>query len=290
MKKALLFTSLLFFCAFANAQKTFEDVLSAAAYAKKHIRQAFIVNNIEHSHQYAEKAIEALLEVERLTDLYGCYDSNSLAYDARDNMESSIEQDTWERSRFYAKRAEKIATELLVELNKCDIKTNFTTSSDTQEESTSSEGASTTTATKTSTAIESAQAAIQQHQNEMDRQRAELLRKQQELEAQQKRLAEEIELQKQKQAKLEAKRAAELKQQQIVQQKAQEALLKLEAVLEELSLIFDKRSMFASDKRYIRSEEILQAETLRQTKSFYAKQAKRLSETGIKQFSNYIKD
>lgn len=279
MKKTLLIISLLLICSFANAQKTFDNVLSAAAYANKHIRQAFIVNNIEQTHQYAEKAIEALMEVERLTDLYGCYDSNSLAYDARDNMESCLDQDTWERSRFYAKRAEKIAKELLVELNNCDIKTNINTASDDSSDEANS-----------SDAISSTQAAIERNQNQMDAQRAELERKQRELEAQQKRLAAQIEQQKAKQAKLEARRAAELKRQTIVQTEAQEALLKLEAVLEELSLIFDKQSMFASDKRYIRNEEILKTETLRQTKSFYAEQAKRLAETGIKQFSSYIKN
>ncbi len=282
MKKLLFFTSVLFISSYANAQKTFEDVMSAATYAKKHVRQAFIVNNIEQSHQYSEKAIEALNEVERLTDLFGCLDANSLAYDARDNVESSIEQDTWERSRFYAKRAEKITTELLIELNKCDIKTSIIPSNDSSDEASNDDGVS--------SEIASTQAAINQHQNQMDAQRAELLRKQQELEAQQKRLEQQIALQKEKQAKLEAKRAAELKRQAIVQTKAEEALLKLEAVLEELSLIFDNQSMFASEKRYIRDAEILQSESLKQTKSFYAKEAKKLSEIGIKQFSTYIRN
>ncbi|SEM10496.1 hypothetical protein SAMN04487910_4111 [Aquimarina amphilecti] len=272
MKRIASILFLLCFIPQANAQNLYEDALTAASYAYSHSKKAHGANNVFHTQEYADKAIEALEKVEELADKCGCTDANETAYEAKTNMVSSLDQDTYERSRYYAKQAKDLGPKLLEQLTDCQANNGSSESyvvdaaSDEEEE-----------------AIAVASEEVAQKQRELAEQRRQL-------EIEQQKLQQQIAEQQKAKAEFEAQRAAELKEQTVVKAKAEQALQKLESALQELSIAFDDESIFESQKDYLRSENDLQNETLNDTKSFYVNRAKELTKSAMQQFAGYTEN
>jgi len=264
MKKLAPLFLLSIFTLQTNAQDIYDDALTAASYAYSHSKKAHGANNVFHTQEYADKAIEAFDKVETLSDQCNCKEANETAYEAKKHMESSLEQDTYERSRYYAKQAKELGSKLLEQLTNCQANSGNYSDIAYAEEDTVAE----------------ANEEVSRRQRELENQKLQL-------ELQQKELEQKIAEQKRMQAEFEAKRAAELKQQTIIKSKAEQALQKLESALQELSIAFDNDSYFTSQKDYVRSENDLKNETLLDTKNFYVNRAKELTKSALSQFASY---
>jgi len=175
MKIVTLTGILLLSATISNAQNAYEDALSHANYAYAHTKNAHESNNRDHVIEHSDKAIEAFYEVEELADKCGCEDAYNAAIDAREYAEKTATQDTWERSRFYAKRAREYGEKMISLLNEC---TPFGH-------------------------IDTAYVSNDDSQNDIEKQRSILLQKQQTLALEQKRLEAQIAIQKQKQGEFE---------------------------------------------------------------------------------------
>ncbi len=250
-----------------SAQNLYDDALTAASYAYSHSKKAHGANNVYHTQEYADKAIESFQKVEDLASECGCKIANETAYQARVDMQSSLEQDTYERSRFFAKRAKELGSQLLEQLTQCQANTG----NDMYAEEASIEDEN----------------EIAEVTNEVSQKQKELEEKRRQLALEQKELEEQIALQNKMKAELEAKRAAEFEKQSLIKSKAEKALKKLEIALQELSIVLNEESKFESQKDYLRSDNDLKNESLDDTKSFYVNRAKELTETAIQQFAGY---
>ncbi len=269
MKKiAFILLLLCFTTSVITSQELYDDALTAASYAYSHSKKAHGANNVYHTQEYADKAIESFQKVEDLAKKCGCKKANETAYQARVDMQSSLEQDTYERSRFFAKRAKELGSEILDQLTQCQADA----------------GAYTYVEDDT---IEEEENEIAEASNEVSEKQKELEEKRRQLELEQKELEQQIAQQNKRKAELAAKRAAELKAQALVKAKAEKALQKLEIALQELSVVLNEKSMFESQNDYVRSENELQNESLDDTKSFYVNRAKELTETAIQQFAGH---
>ncbi|MDY8138313.1 hypothetical protein [Aquimarina sp. 2201CG5-10] len=252
-----------------NAQDLYEDALTAASYAYSHSKKAHGANNVFHTQEYADKAIEAFQKVEDLADQCGCKEANETAYQAKTDMESSLAQDTYERSRYFAKRAKDLGSKVLEQLTICQD---------------NGSPYSEDTASLDEEGIAEATAEVSLKQQELEEKRRQL-------EIEQRKLEQQIAEQNKRQAEFEARRAAELKEQALIKNKAEQALHKLENALQELSVVInDKESVFESQKDYVRSDVELQNESLDDTKTFYVNRAKELTRTAMQQFAGYIEN
>lgn len=269
MKKIALILFMLCLIPEINAQDFYEDALTAASYAYSHSKKAHGANNVYHTQEYADKAVEAFLKVEALAEKCNCKKANETAYQARVDMESSLNEDTYERSRFFAKRAKELGSQILKELTSCR-------------------------ANKGSSMANTEVASIDQS-NELAQATAEVANKQKELEEkrrqleiEQQRLEQQIAEQNRQKIEFEAKRAAEFKEQSLIKSKAENALQNLEKALQELSIVLNEESKFKSQSDYyVRSENDLKNESLNDTKTFYANRAKELTQTAMQQLSSY---
>lgn len=268
MKRIAVILFLVCFISQVNAQDLYEDALTAASYAYSHSKKAHGANNVFHTQEYADKAIEAFEKVEDLTDQCGCKDANETAYEAKTNMVSSLEQDTYERSRYYAKQAKELSPKLLEQLTDCQVNSG-------------SYAEDVAVADEEEIAIAS---------EEVSRRKQELEEQKRQLEIEQQKLQQQIAEQQKAQEAFEAQRAAEFEKQSAVKVKAEQALKKLESALQELSIAFDDESNFESGKDYVRTENDLQNETLSDTKNFYVNRAKELTKSAMQQFAGYTEN
>ncbi|WP_271783095.1 hypothetical protein [Aquimarina algiphila] len=268
MKRIALILLLLCFIPKTNAQNVYDDALTAASYAYSHSKKAHGANNVFHTQEYADKAIEAFQKVENLADQCNCKKATETAYQARVDMESSLEQDTYERSRFFAKRAKELGSKILEQLTFCQASVG--SYSDVEE----------------TASIEEENELVEATQEVSDKQK-ELEAKRRQLEIEQQQLEQQIAEQSRKKAEFEAKRAAELKEQSLIKSKAEQALHKLESALQELSVVLNEESKFESQADYVRSENDLKNESLHDTKNFYVNRAKELTKTAMQQFASY---
>ncbi|MFC5044619.1 hypothetical protein ACFSTE_22800 [Aquimarina hainanensis] len=274
MKKIALTLFLLCFIPKANAQNNYDDALTAASYAYSHTKKAHGANNVFHTQEYADKAIESYLKVEELSEKCGCTEANKMAYEARVDLESSLEQDTYERSRFYVKRVKEQGSKILEVLTNCQANSGSYSDADDVASLDSPEDDS-----------------IAEASMEVARKQKELEEKRRQLEIEQQKLQQQIAEQNKKKAEFEAKRLAELKEQTIIKNKAELALQKLENALQELSVVLNENSTFESNKgNYIRPENALKNESLGDTKTFYIDRAKELTKTAMQQFASSVEN
>lgn len=265
MKRIALTLLLLCFISKTNAQNVYDDALTAASYAYSHSKKAHGANNVFHTQEYADKAIEAFQKVEDLANQCDCKEATETAYQARVDMESSLEEDTYERSRFFAKRAKELGSKLLEELTFCQASVGSYAEASIEEENELAEAT-----------------------QEVSNKQKELETKRRQLQIEQQKLEQQIAEQSKRKAEFEAKRAAELKEQSLIKSKAELALQKLETALQELSVVLNEKSKFESQADdYVRSENDLKNESLDDTKNFYVNRAKELTQTAMLQFASY---
>ena len=271
MKKFALILFILRFCFIpkTNAQDLYEDALTAASYAYLHSKKAHGANNVYHTQEYADKAIEALIKVETLSEKCNCKKANEKAYQARVDMESSLNEDTYERSRFFAKRAKELGPKILKELTSCRANNGSLTNTEVM-------------------SVNQSDDYLAQATEEAANKQKELEEKRRQLEIEQQNLEQQIAEQNRQKIEFEAKRAAELKEQSLIKSKAENALQNLEKALQELSIALNEESKFKSHADYyIRSENDLKNESLNDTKTFYANRAKELTQTAMQHLTSY---
>jgi len=107
-----------------NAQKDCNRAFSAANYSVAHSNNAYEANNIYHTQEWTQKAMETFNEVETIAIECGCQEVSDLAYEGYEAASKAQEQNTWERSRFYAKRASqkaRLMIEALAEFTNNDV-------------------------------------------------------------------------------------------------------------------------------------------------------------------------
>lgn len=110
---------LLFVSHIYGQSNLYDDTLIAASYGYSHSKNAQGANNREHTQEYAYKAMLAYKQVEKLTRKCQCPEINEMAYQAKNNAYQALRQDTYERSRFYAKRVRELGSQLLVRISEC---------------------------------------------------------------------------------------------------------------------------------------------------------------------------
>jgi len=96
-----------------NAQKDCNEAFSAASYSLAHSKKAYESNNVYHVQEWSFKAMETFNEVESIASDCGCDEASDLAYEGYEASSKAQEQNTWERSRFYAKRATEKARSMI---------------------------------------------------------------------------------------------------------------------------------------------------------------------------------
>ncbi len=273
MKKHLSILFLLCFVFSINAQDVYEDALTAASYAYSHSKKAHAANNVFHTQEYADKAIVAFEKVESLSKLCGCTTANEKAYEAIDDLQSALDEDTFERSRFYVKRAKENGEQILSLITEC--------------EANNGNGG----ALASTDEMQYENEAIANAAEEINKQQLALEEKQKQLEAQQVKLNQQIALQEKKQKEFEAERSRELEEQRTIKSKAELALQNLESALLQFNVVFNKdESEVELQNDYLRSKNDLENESLNETKNFYVNRAKELTKSAMKQFANYNED
>jgi len=120
MKNNLLIAlTFIFSYGIANAQFGCSDAMSLASYNVSHSKKAFKSDNIEHTKEWVARAEETFREIEEMTSECGCEDVADFAYDGYTAADKSQNQDTWEWSHFYAKRAYEKSILLINALETC---------------------------------------------------------------------------------------------------------------------------------------------------------------------------
>lgn len=111
--------SFLFVYQIHSQSSSYENALIAASYGYLHSKKSHGANNHAHAQEHAYKAMKSYRKVEKLAEDCGCPKVNEMAYQAKISAKEVLNQDTYERSRFYAKRTRQIGAKILVQITKC---------------------------------------------------------------------------------------------------------------------------------------------------------------------------
>jgi len=119
MKKTLL--TLMGFLSYLsiNAQKNCNEAFNAANYSVSHTAKAYDAYNMTHTQEWAYRAIETFREVEKITSKCGCSETSDFAHEGYEAVKKAQYQNTWERSRFYAKKANEKAKLMMDAFTEC---------------------------------------------------------------------------------------------------------------------------------------------------------------------------
>lgn len=86
-----------------------DDLLTTLSYANYNIKKSYNSNNIYHVKEYAEKAINSINNYK----LNSHEELNELIYKFKENLNNCINEDNFERSKFYAKRSKILSLQIL---------------------------------------------------------------------------------------------------------------------------------------------------------------------------------
>ena len=102
-----------------NAQKNCNEAFTAANYSVSHTAKAYETYNMAHAQEWAYRAIETFREVERITAKCGCEETSDLAHEGYEAASNAQDENTWERSRYYAKKANEKAKLMMDAFTEC---------------------------------------------------------------------------------------------------------------------------------------------------------------------------
>lgn len=234
-----------------------DRAFSAANYSVAHTNKAYESNNVDHVREWTEKAMETFSEVEEVTANCGCDVVSEIAYQGFEACDKAQIEGTYERSRFYAKRAREKAKAMIIALSKC---TNI--SIDNIEERHNTDGE--VYASNDDYDVESTQ-------NSLNYQQEELQRKQQELVEQQRILQKQLEEQAKQVEAVKQQRANELVQQKRIKVNAEIVLSEIQKNYEKLANSLNcTKALKAARISFIHTEDALEKESLGATKVYYA--------------------
>ncbi|WP_010523437.1 hypothetical protein [Aquimarina agarivorans] len=267
---SILIISLLFFVNIYS-QSECNDAFSAANYSVAHTNNAYEATNTDHVQEWTEKAIETLSEVEQVTANCGCNDASNYAYEGIVAAEKSLEENTWERSRFYAKRAREKAKKMIDALSIC-------ANTDVSKYKNRSES------------LDNFAVADNSYDDDFDNiaaERDELLAEQEELVRLQKELKQKLELKKQEELKLKQEKHLELQKQLSIKSNAEAALAQIESAYTKLAKTLGCEQAYrAAKQNYTFTQQQLKVEKLNDTKFRYTEKLNEISEKAMLLFSN----
>ena len=237
---------------------------SQASYALAHTKKSLSSDHFDHQKYYAGRAIEALEKAKTLVESCGCNEATSSIIDALDNMTQAEDPVDWEAGRFYAKHGYEYLQTLMSKLDIC------TSSSATVNYETTSTPASPTETTSSTTTTLTANTSNTEGSLQAQQQQLEL--EKQKLLEQQRLLEEKIQKQQQLAEKARVNRQLELEEQLKLKHLAEQSLFNLEREYKELARTLNCSNVEALLKGgYSREDEVLNNETLAQTRAYYLK-------------------
>ena len=244
MKYTITLLSLFLFSTISRAVPSCDEAYQAATYALQHLKTSLEWNNLESQRRYALRAIEAMEKVKSVTHDCGCKDAYNFSYDALDKLNKSLEQETFETSRYQISKANNDAKEVLISLDNCREDPLLYFKSD------------------------EANLAAREQQ---------LIEQQKKLLEDQKRLEKLLEEQKRQQKKLEIELEAKLDAQKLLKAKAEADIQEFEILVGRLISNLDCKEKYPITRQYIRTMEALEKESLEATKFFYMEKMKELA-------------
>ena len=252
------------------AQKC-DTAFSSANYAVANTNKAYEGNNTEHIKEWTEKAMEAFTEVEEITANCGCTQVSELAYQGFEACDRAQIENTYERARFFAKRAREKAKLMIDALSKCtnipvnDIEARQNAGNDDYNESNYEK---------------------ENYDNDLNAQQENLLAKQKELLEQQRLLQKQIADQQKQVTALKQQRANELVQQKRIKVNAEVALTEIQRSYEKLATsIGCTEALNISRVSFTKTVDALEKETLSATKLYYTGKLNEIVEKFNQSFS-----
>ncbi|WP_010179929.1 hypothetical protein [Aquimarina agarilytica] len=273
MKNFPILAISLLFVVKTYSQSECTDAFSAANYSVAHTNNAYEATNTDHVQEWTEKAIETLNEVEQITANCGCSDASNFAYEGIVAAEKSLEENTWERSRFYAKRARAKAKLMISALSDC-------ANTDVSKYRNRNEN----------TSVDEYAVADNSYNDDYDNiaaGRDELVAEQEALMRRQKEIKLKIEKKKQEELQLKQQKHIELQKQLSVKSNAEAALAQIESAYANLAKTLGCGQAYqAAKQNYTISQQQLKNEKLNDTKFRYTEKLSELSEKAMLHFSN----
>ena len=272
--KSLLFFSLTIIGHFTIiAQISCEKAFSAANYSVAHTTNAYDSNNNDHVQEWSFKAIETFREVEEITLDCGCEEAAGLAWEGYVAAEKAQEQNTWERSRFYAKRANqkaKLMMDALAECTNVDVSKIENADFDNDVYASSDENLN------------------NYYSNEdLEDQKAELVAQQKFLEERQAELAKELEKKKNEAKALKVARDNEILKQKAVKTNAELALSQINNGFQNLANALGcKQAYDLAKSSYEYTQEQINNSNLDETKLHYTLKLNEIAEKAMLNFSD----
>ncbi|MGS2739653.1 hypothetical protein [Sinomicrobium sp. M5D2P17] len=267
MKNILCFVFMMFSVfAFADCSSLY----SAVTYAFSHSGKSLKANNFDHQRYYAKRSMEAIEKAEEQLGSCGCTKAGNIIYDIKENLEKAMDPEDWDMGRFYVKKARTFIDELITTLDLCTADTDPVpaTVPDTAKEDDYKDkkvrGEDTATLAEKQMALKKEQEALITRQKELERQ----LKEQRLLEQ---RLKEEREL--------------ELDTQKELMVKAEIELYKMESAAVELIRTFSCEKEFSAAGAYKRNEEVLENESLKETRDFYKEKFREIAGKMLKELN-----
>ncbi|MEL4307683.1 hypothetical protein [Joostella sp. CR20] len=257
------YTLLLLFVLFSNyAISQCTSAYSQASYALAHTKKSLNADNFDHQKYYAGRAIEALEKAKGLVESCGCKDAVSPILDALDNMTQAEDPADWEAGRFYTKHGYEFLQTLMTKLDYCTANAsavNYEASTST----TPSVNYNTTTTVTTSANTEATSLQAQQQQLELEKQK---------LIEQQRLLEEKIQQQNELAEQARINRQLELEEQLKLKHLAEQSIFEIENNFKELARTLNCKSLESVlNGGYAREDDVLNNETLSQTRTYYLK-------------------
>ena len=255
------------------AQASCEKAFSAANYSVAHTTNAYNSNNNDHVQEWSFKAIETFREVEEITQNCGCEDVANLAWEGYVAAEKAQEQNTWERSRFYAKRANqkaKLMMDALAECTNVDVSKIENADFDNDVYASSDENLN------------------NYYSNEdLEDQKAELVAQQKILEERQAELAKELEKKKNEAKALKIARDNEILKQKAVKTNAELALSQINNGFQNLANALGcKQAYDLAKSSYEYTQEQINNSNLDETKLHYTLKLNEIAEKAMLNFSD----
>ena len=266
--KYILCSVFMMFSAFTFADCT--SLYSAVTYAFSHSGKSLKANNFDHQRYYAKRSMEAIEKAEEQLGSCGCTKAGPIIYDVKDNLEKAMDPEDWDMGRFYVKKARAFLDELITTLDLCTADTDPVPSEMPDAEKENDYDDKKVKGEKTETLAEK-QMALKKEQEALIARQKELEKKLQEQRLLEQRLKEEREL--------------ELDAQKELMVKAEIELYKMESAAVELIRTFSCEKEFTATGAYKRSEEVLENESLRETRDFYKEKFREITEKMLKELN-----
>ncbi|UGU17330.1 hypothetical protein LS482_05525 [Sinomicrobium kalidii] len=227
---------------------------SSITYAFSHSGKSLEANNFDHQRYYAKRSLQALEKAEEQMESCDCTKINNIMYDVRESLEKAIDPEDWDTGRFYVKKAREYLSETITTLDRCTADTDPVPASAPDE-------AKEDDYSDKKVAGEDKKVTLAEKQ--------EALKKEQEaLIAKQKALERQLDEQRRIEQQLAEARQKELEAQKTLKVKAEIELYKMESAAMELINAFSCGE-FVIKETYKRGEEVLQEESLEETRHFY---------------------